>query len=149
MESIEEWYKIAKLSLPDKYNDIIEIKLGPWEKYENLFFRGYVHSNIPIDDYSFVFLDGPNYNDEYGSSYCADIIKVIEISNSEIIRGVIDTRVSSVYVLQSIFGTKSIKYFPFLRTSSFVTKNKKINLKLSSKDFRSTPFGRISLKKFK
>jgi len=29
MESIEEWYKIAKLSLPDKYNDIIEIKLGP------------------------------------------------------------------------------------------------------------------------
>ncbi|HRE15465.1 MAG TPA: hypothetical protein PLW86_00140, partial [Rhodocyclaceae bacterium] len=66
MESVDVWYDTAKKNLPEKYADMVELVLGPREKYELLFFRGYRHSNIPPLDYDFVFLDGPSYEDENG-----------------------------------------------------------------------------------
>ena len=120
MESIDEWHSQAQAILPDKYKEFTSIILGKRELFQLHMFRGYCHSNIPRHDYDFVFLDGPNYKDERGIACCMDSIFVREeISNSKFLRGVIDTRVSSVYVHQQLYGTNSIKYSPLKRTSSF------------------------------
>ena len=82
-------------------------------------FRGYVHSNIPKYSFDFIFLDGPYNSDEKGSSTCMDIIKIRLQSDDELITCVVDTRVSSVWMMQQIFSVKVIKYFPIFRTCSF------------------------------
>ena len=96
-------------------------------------------------DYDFVFFDGPSYNDDNGSSFCSDILEIMEISNSPVIRGVIDTRVSSVFVLQTIFGSNSIRYYPFFRTASFELRKLDLKIKLSASDFKSNFLGRLRL----
>lgn len=146
MESVDLWFETAKKNLPDKYADVVELVLGPRVKYEFLFFRGYRHSNIPPLDYDFVFLDGPSYDDENGGSFCADVFHVAEISSAPIIRGVIDTRVSSVCVLQKVFGKRAIRYYPFARTSNFAIKRKPFRVKISSRDFRSNIWGEVDLR---
>lgn len=120
MESIEEWHRQAQGILPEKYKEFTTIILGERKLFQLHMFRGYRHSNIPKHDYDFVFLDGPNYKDQRGLACCMDSIFVREeVSKSKILRGVIDTRVSSVYVHQQLYGTNSIKYSPLKRTSSF------------------------------
>lgn len=146
MESVDLWFETARKNLPDKYADVVELVLGPRVKYEFLFFRGYRHSNIPPLDYDFVFLDGPSYDDENGGSFCADVFHVAEISSAPIIRGVIDTRVSSVCVLQKVFGKRAIRYYPFARTSNFAIKRKPFRVKISSRDFRSNIWGEVDLR---
>lgn len=146
MESVEHWYETAKRNLPAKYADVVELVLGPRVKYEFLFFRGYRHSNIPSLDYDFVFLDGPSYEDENGGSFCADVFHVVETSSAPVVRGVIDTRVSSVFVLQAVFGSHAVRYYPVARTSDFVVKRKPFRVKISSRDFRSSLWGEVGLR---
>lgn len=146
MESVEHWFETARGNLPKKYSEVVELVLGPRVKYEFLFFRGYRHSNIPPLDFDFVFLDGPSYDDENGGSFCADVFHVVETSSAAVIRGVIDTRVSSVFVLQKVFGTRAIRYYPFTRTSDFVVKRKPFRVKISSRDFRSNVWGEVDLR---
>lgn len=146
MESVEQWFEIAKRNLPEKYADLVELVLGPRVKYEFLFFRGYRHSNIPPLNYDFVFLDGPNYDDENGGAFCADVFHVAETSAAPVIRGVIDTRVSSVFVLQKVFGKWAVRYYPFTRTSDFTVKKMPFRVKISSRDFRSNAWGEVNLR---
>jgi hypothetical protein len=145
MESVEHWYDTAKRNLPEKYAEVVELVLGPRMKYEFLFFRGYCHSNIPPLDYNFIFLDGPSYEDENGGSFCADVFHVVETSSAPVIRGVIDTRVSSVFVLQAVFGSRAVRYYPFARTSDFTVTRKPFRVKISSRDFRSNLWGEVGL----
>lgn len=145
MESVEVWYDIARQNLPEKYAEVAEIVLGPREKDEFLFFRGYRHSNIPVLDYDFVFLDGPSYNDDNGSAFCSDVFHIVEISGAPVIRGVVDTRVSSVYVMQKVFGNKAIRYYPIARTSDFRIMSKDFRVNLTSRDFRSNLRGEVYL----
>ncbi|MCF8176963.1 MAG: hypothetical protein K9J74_00495 [Sulfuritalea sp.] len=145
MESVEHWFETARKNLPDKYSDVVELVLGPREKYEFLFFRGYRHSNISPLDYDFVFLDGPSYDDDNGGSFCADVFHVAETSSAPVIRGVIDTRVSSVFVLQKVFGGRAVRYYPFIRTSDFSVKRRPFRVKISSRDFRSNMWGEVDL----
>lgn len=146
MESVERWFETARKNLPEKYADVVELVLGPRVKYEFLFFRGYRHSNIPPLDYDFVFLDGPSYDDENGGSFCADVFHVAETSSAPVIRGVIDTRVSSVFVLQKVFGRQAVRYYPFIRTSDFAVRRKPFRVKISSRDFRSNVCGGVDLR---
>lgn len=145
MESVDVWYDTAKKNMPEKYSDIVELVLGPREKYEFLFFRGYRHSNIPTLDYDFVFLDGPSYEDENGGAFCADVFHVVETSAAPVIAGVIDTRVSSVFVLQQVFGSRAVRYYPIARTSDFKVRRKPFRVKISSRDFRSNLWGEVDL----
>lgn len=146
MESIEDWYEIARKNLPEKYSDVVELVLGPRVKCEFLFFRGYRHSQIPKRDYDFVFLDGPSYEDEHGGSFCADVIHAAEVSNAPVIRGVIDTRVSSVFVLQQVYGRSAIRYYPFFRTAEFTVRWRPVRVKITSRDFHSNLFGQLNLR---
>lgn len=146
MESVEVWYDIARQNLPEKYADVVELVLGPRQKDEFLFFRGYRHSNIPSLDYDFVFLDGPDYSDEQGGAFCSDVFHVVETSAAPVIRGVIDTRVSSVYVMQKVFGTRSVRYYPVARTSDFRVSRKSFRVKITSRDFHSNLRGGVELR---
>lgn len=151
MESVEKWYEIAISKLPEKYSDVVEIVLGPREKFEIGFFRGYIHSNIPTKDYSFVLLDGPNFIDDNGMAFCADVFKAMDLSNSEVIHGVVDGRTSSVFVIQTIFGFRFARYYHSVFAASFSIPS--INFrdpsKKPSRNFRCSPGGRLSFVKFR
>lgn len=146
MESVDVWYETAKRNLPPKYQDVVELVLGPRVKVEFLFFRGYRHSNIPPLDYDFVFLDGPSYEDENGGAFCADVFHVVETSAAPVVRGVIDTRVSSVFVLQQVFGRRAVRYYPMARTSDFRIRKRPFRSKISSRDFHSNVLGGVGLR---
>lgn len=146
MESIQEWYDIAVAMLPKKYQEVVEIRLGEREKYDYSIFRGYVHSNIPKLPYEFVLLDGPSYNDENGSSTCMDAIKVRQMSEAETINCVIDTRNSTVFMMQKIFGLRYSRYYPFMRTCLITMKKIKATPRLDSKSFTFDINGKLSLK---
>jgi hypothetical protein len=146
MESIPKWHEMANRLLPKKYCDIVEIRLGEREKYEYSMFRGYSHSNIPQHHYGFVFLDGPSYDDEKGSSTCMDAIKIRLMSDAEVVSCVVDTRVSSVFMMQQVFGAGVVKYFSIFRTCSFHMPRIDEAPKLSSGSFTSGASGRLSLK---
>jgi hypothetical protein len=146
MESIPKWNEMANHLLPKKYCDIVEICLGEREKYEYSMFRGFSHSNVPQHPYDFVFLDGPSYNDENGASTCMDAIKIRLTSDAEVVSCVIDTRVSSVFMMQQVFGAGVVKYFPIFRTCAFNMPRIDEAPTLSSVSFSSSVGGRLSLK---
>jgi len=147
MESVPKWFEMAKNLLPAKYNELVEIRLGQRELFEYSMFRGYAHSNIPEHPYDFVFLDGPSYADDKGATTCMDAIKVRCMSGQISISCIIDTRVSSVLMMQTIFGTGIVKYFPFHRTCSFEMPPLKSNPGISSENFSSGLNGRLRLRK--
>jgi len=146
MESINEWYQMAHKLLPNKYKSIVQIILGEREIYNYSIFRGYSHSNIPKKPYDFILLDGPSYHDENGSSTNMDAIKIRLISDKNYISCVIDTRVSTVFMMQKIFGKAIVKYFPFFRTCSFDMPKLLKNPKLDSSKFKYNCFGKIDIK---
>ena len=143
MESVDSWYNMAQNLLPDKYKEFVDIRFGEREVFSYKLFRGYKHKNIPLLNYDFVLVDGPNYDDEFGSSCCMDALFARLNSNSSRIVGVVDTRVSTVWVMQKIFGKKAIKYFSLSRTSKFSL----ISLNNLEKGFNysNNIFGRLKL----
>jgi hypothetical protein len=151
MESLPEWHELAIKNLPNKYDDIVEIVLGPRTKFEAAMFRGYYHSNIPIHDYSFVLIDGPAFQDENGISFCADIFKAMEMSSSPKIHGVSDGRASSVFVIQQIYGAHIAPYWHGLYATRFTLP--KINLQDAAlrtpKDFSTSILGKLEFVKFR
>jgi len=146
LESEEEWFKIAKANLPDSHRENIEIIYGPREKYEISMFRGYIHSNIPDHPYDFVFLDGPNFVDEFGTSFCADALQIFKNNRPEKLVGVFDGRASSAFVMQTLFGRKAVKYFIPSMAGRFELKGKYEFEKFATTDFRNSVSGRVYLK---
>ena len=146
MESVPEWYDIANANLPERYNGNVEIILGERKLFQYSMFRGYIHSNIPKYNYDLVFVDGPNYNDEHGSSSCMDGVYARLISNVKNIWCVVDTRVSTVFVMQKIFGLGVVKYHGFKRTCAFLMPPLIDRAILSSGKFNNTLFGKLECK---
>ena len=146
MESISKWHEMAVDLFPSGYSDFVEIRLGEREKFEYSMFRGYRHSNIPKHDYDFVFLDGPNYEDDFGSSCCMDAVYARLESNVPSMYGVADTRVSSVFVMQNIFGIRSMPFYSPLRSCTFKIDQAVKTPRLVSTDFQSSIFGRVMVK---
>jgi len=150
MESLPEWHEVAVRSLPSKYDDVVEIVLGPREKFEAAMFRGYCHSNIPAHDYSFVLIDGPAFQDEKGIGFCADIFKVMELSTCPVIHGVSDGRASTVFVIQQLFGAHVAPYWHGLYATRFsIPKIDPRDASLKTpKDFKTTLTGKLRFAKF-
>ena len=151
MESVPEWYDVAKRNLPEKYADVVEIVLGPREKFEMAMFRGYTHSNIPKHDYGFVLIDGPAFQDENGVSFCADIFRAMELSDEPIIHGVSDGRASTVLVIQQIYGVRAARYWHGLYAAGFSLPSipfRDSTLK-TTKDFSTSWAGRLEFIKFR
>ncbi len=151
MESVAAWHAIASENLPEKYREHVEIILGPREKFEMGFFRGYVHSNIPKRNYGFVLLDAPAFDDDHGLSFCADVFKIMDFVTHPTIHGVVDGRASSVFVLQTLYGPSAARYYHSLFAASFSIpkidfRDPKNN---TPKDWLCTPLGRLVYRKFR
>lgn len=151
MESVKEWFDIAEAALPAKYRDVVEIVLGPREKFEMAMFRGYVHSNIPAHDYSFVLLDGPKFWDEHGLAFCADVFRAMDLSQAPVMHGVSDGRASSVMVIQALYGVAAARYWHGLYAARFSLPKidfREASLK-TTRDFRCSALGRLQWVKFR
>ena len=149
MESEERWYETAVASLPSSYSEIVEIVYGPRVPMNVAMFRGFIHGNIPGRDFEFVFLDGPNYQSEEGVAFCADIFRVMDLSAATVIRGVIDGRVTSVYVLQQLCGVKAVRYWKFLHAATFTVRPIVFrDPSVFRRNFGTTLFGRVDYRKF-
>jgi hypothetical protein len=148
MESIEKWHLIACNNLPAKYADAVEIIYGPRKIYNWAMFRGYIHDNIPDLPYDFFFLDGPAYADEFGSSFCADVLSVAENSPHNVLRGVIDGRASSAFVLQTLLGTRVARFFLSNLACRFTFAPSRLRREIKTTDFRANVMGRLRLKLF-
>ncbi len=110
LESEEFYWRHAMDLLPEKYKPFVEIRHSELIEDAYSMFRGVRYKDIPAGPYDFVFVDGPDYKtDQGGPSFCFDLIKYIENSETPVY-AVIDTRVSTVYVLQKILGKKLVSY---------------------------------------
>jgi hypothetical protein len=151
MESLPEWLETAKINLPEKYKDLVDIVYGPRIKYEMAMFRGYIHSNIPERDYSFILIDGPAFQDNDGIAFCADLFKIMEFSKAEVIHGVSDGRASTVWAIQQLYGHKACRYWHGLYAGHFSVP--KINPKEATlntpKHFKTHLNGLIEFIKFR
>ena len=146
MESVKEWYDVAQANLPEHHSDIVEIIYGPRQKYEVSMFRGYIHSNIPDYNYDFVYLDGPKFDDEKGTSFCADPIYLYQKSEKKVLKGVFDGRASSAFVIQTLFGKKAINYFAPSQAGTFHLQDGKAYEDFATTDFKNMLTGRLYLK---
>ena len=145
MESVKEWFDIAVANLPPKHSKNVEIVYGPRQQFYVSMFRGYVHSNIPEHPYDFIFLDGPNFDDENGTSFCADLFFILESTKRSKMHGVIDGRTSTAFVLQTLFGLKSCRYFMSNLACTFQLPTDHEYKKQVSTDFKSDFRGKLSL----
>ena len=146
MESVKEWYDVAKVNLPAHHADTVELIYGPREKYEISMFRGYIHSNIPERDFDFVFLDGPNFEDDKGTTFCADALYIYQKSGKKALEGVFDGRASTAFVIQTLFGRKSVEYFIPSLAGTFQLEAEKDFEKFNTTDFRNKLTGRLFLR---
>mgnify|MGYP003678556826 CR=1 FL=1 len=149
MESVREWFDVASASLPEKYKSIVEIHYGPRELYQVGFVRGFIHGNVPIHNYDFLFLDGPNFTDERGVAFCADVFNAMTLSNAEVINGVVDGRASSAFVIQTFFGMRALRYWPVFAASTFSIPKTDLTTNYTSSEFKSSLRGKIYLMKFR
>ncbi|MGO4909814.1 hypothetical protein ACEN2J_15935 [Pseudorhodobacter sp. W20_MBD10_FR17] len=151
MESVPEWFDVATKNLPEKYRDVVEIVLGPRQKFEMAMYRGYIHSNIPKHDYSFVLIDGPAFTDESGVAFCADIFHAMDISSAPVMHGVSDGRASTVMVIQHLYGVSAARYWHGLFAARFSLP--RIDFRnpdfITPKDFATSLLGRLDFVKFR
>ena len=146
IESKKEWFDKAIAFLPRKYIKDVEIILSETKEIKVNMFRGIASKNIPEYPYEFIFIDGPDYHTKYGSSFCADILNVLKLSPKGTLRGVVDCRVSTCYVLQQIFGKNQVKFSPISKVGTINISSKKISSRLISNNFKYGLNGQLFLK---
>jgi hypothetical protein len=140
MEEDEVWFNMSKKLLPKKYMPYVDFVCSETADDYYSLFRGVKYLNTPQRKYDFVFVDGPKYISkiDYVPTFDYDFIDVLKRSVSPV-SGLIDKRLSTVFVLQQILGHKKIIYCP-IRGLGFilpVTKNDLGNLstKIDSTNF--------------
>ena len=145
MENNKYYHSHACEILPRKYRSMVDIVWGERIAHSFAMFRGFIYKNKPELPFDFIFVDGPNYDDEYGSSYCADVIDVLEKYPHCKVSGVIDTRVSTCFVMQALCGRQAVKYSTISRVGKF-TINNRPPMKFRSLDFSNFPAGQLRIK---
>ena len=107
MEEHFQWYEIADKLLPDRYRDCTELRLSPTIEDNISLFRGVRYRDVPERPYEFVFVDGPAYDSQVdGDKTCnLDFLHLVRQSDQPI-SGLIDKRVSTVFVCQRLLGAK-------------------------------------------
>ncbi len=104
---LEETMKI----FPNELRDMVTFHLSPAVEKTKDFFRGSGYKDIPVRDYEFVFVDGPNLlvstdrgvEAEFGFNF--DFIEAVQMSNKPV-SGLIDTRTTTCFVYSNILGDK-------------------------------------------
>jgi hypothetical protein len=112
MEELEPYYEQALALLPEKFRAIVRIVCSPRIEDFYSLYRGVRYRDVPPErHYDFVFVDGPNYIAPSDGMRTFDFDFIHVVGNSEHpVRGLVDKRVSTCYVLQKIFGPEKVRY---------------------------------------
>lgn len=115
MEEYSEWLDMSEILLPDSYHDTVEFHQSDTIEDSFSIFRGVRYKDIPERNYDFVFVDGPKYVSPVDGTptFDFDFIHVLRSSNAKV-RGIVDKRVSTSFVLQQILGKKKVRYCPIV-----------------------------------
>jgi len=113
VEELEPYYKMAIELLPEYLNPYVEFVLSPRIEDHYSLFRGVRYRDVPDRPYDFVFVDGPDFVAPSDGALTFDLDYIHVVKNSEKpVYGIIDCRLSTVYVLQAVFGLDKVKYSP-------------------------------------
>ncbi len=115
MEEIVEWADMAENLLPEVYRNRVDIVVSPTVEDYFSMFRGMRYRDVPKREYDFVFVDGPKYVSPYDNhpNFDFDYLHILRNSKTAV-AGLIDQRVSTVFVLQQLLGKDKIRYSPAL-----------------------------------
>ena len=92
------------------------MQLSEEKEYCYGYFRGVGYESVPDRDYDFVFIDGPGTSapSDGHKSFNFDFLNVVKSSNKTV-SGIIDKRLTTVFVMQKVFGKAKVKYNPRFR----------------------------------
>ena len=111
LEEVREYYEISVNLVPNVIKPFVEIICSPRQDAYYSLYRGVGYKNIPTRCYDFVFIDGPNYRSVRDNSITFDFDFINVVMNSDRpVRGMVDKRVSTCYVLQKILGKEKVRY---------------------------------------
>lgn len=111
MEEVEEYMKMSTELLPVYLHKYVDFVLSPRidDYYE--IFRGVRYRDIPEKEYDFVFIDGPEHHSPSDGHFCFDFdFLFILKKSSKPVYGLIDYRLSTGFVLQTLLGYEKVKY---------------------------------------
>ena len=156
MEESEKWHRLAQELLPKNLERYVEIILSPPEEDFHAFFRGTRYKDVPDRQYEFVFIDGPySRSPKDGTpTFDFDFIHIVKRSRGYV-RGIIDMRHSTCYVLQEVFGPQKFRY-DYVRGLGFIGPVRKEDIRdagtiagaFVARPFRTYRFLKQELKNF-
>lgn len=113
MEEHDGWLQMARALLPERYAAYVDFVLSDTIEDRFSVFRGVRYANIPEREYDFVFVDGPKYQSpvDGGATFDFDFIHVLRNARKPV-GGLVDKRLSTVFVLQQLLGPGKVKYSP-------------------------------------
>ncbi len=153
MEEMQEYLDMSVDLLPDFLSKYVEFHLSPRVDDTYEIFRGVRYKDVPKADYDFIFVDGPHHRSLLDDAFCFDFdfIHVLKHSKNPI-AGMVDYRLSSSYVLQTLLGTENVK-FNMLKELAFIkpvsaSDLKKLTLENNTRDMMkgSSLFGNTKIK---
>lgn len=111
MEEIEEYLEMSIKLLPEEFHKYVNYILSPRVDDYYEVFRGVRYRDIPDRDFDFVFIDGPEHYSPTDNQFCFDFdfIHVLKKSKTPVY-GLIDYRLSTGYILQTILGDDKVIY---------------------------------------
>jgi hypothetical protein len=111
MEEIQEYLDMSVELLPEFLKKYVVFQLSPRVDDTYEIFRGVRYRDVPRADYDFIFVDGPHHRSHNGDAFCFDFDFIHLLRNSTIpIAGIVDYRLSSSYVLQTLLGAEKVKF---------------------------------------
>lgn len=102
---------MSRKLLPPQYSKYVSFELSDTVEDSYSIFRGVRYATVPDRAYDFVFVDGPKYDSPLngGATFDFDFIHVLRSAKNPV-AGLIDKRLSTVFVLQQLLGTDKVKY---------------------------------------
>ena len=111
MEEEEKWLSMAREIFPRHLLKYVDFRLSPTVEDNYCLFRGVRYRDVPDRPYDFVFVDGPKYiaPSDGSVTFDFDLLEVL-LKSEHRVSAIIDKRVSTCFVLQSILGEDRVKY---------------------------------------
>lgn len=114
MEDAEPWFEMASELLPAELAPYCDLRLSPKVEDGYAIYRGVRYASIPDRRYELAFIDGP-------STFCPsdgtrgfdfDLLHIVRRSDRHV-SAIVDGRLTTVFVLQQIFGHSKVRYNPY------------------------------------